>query len=98
MSLVGPTITQLVCLALKICEQSQKLGSIREPSLGCMYGKVICMKQLHFISWNRRKENSTVSCGSSPIKIHYVDYPKRFICRINDQNLMSFQAAIAIFY
>ena len=30
------------------------------------------------------RKNSTVAFGSSPIRIHYVDYPKRFINRIND--------------
>ena len=39
-------------------------------------------EKLHFISRNWRKENSSVACGSSLIKIHYFDYPKRFINRI----------------
>ena len=42
------------------------------------------MKKANFISWNWRKGNSTVACGSSSIKIHNFDYPKRFINRINE--------------
>ena len=38
-------------------------------------------EEVHFISRNWR--NSNVSCGSSPIKVHLFDYPKRFINRIN---------------
>ena len=49
-----------------------------------MKGVVLCMKKLHFISLNWRKENSTVASGSSPILIYYFDYPKRFINRINE--------------
>ena len=30
------------------------------------------------------RKNSTVASGSSPIKIHYFDYPKCFINRINE--------------
>ena len=37
----------------------------------------LCMKKLHFISLNWRKENSIVACGFSPIEIHYSDYLKR---------------------
>ena len=37
---------------------------------------VLCMKKLHFISWNLCKENGNVECRPSPIKIHYADYPK----------------------
>ena len=48
-----------------------------------MLGVVPCMKKLHFISQNLRKENSTVACGFSPIKTHYFDYLKHFINRIN---------------
>ena len=29
------------------------------------------------------RKNSTVACGFIPVKIHYFDYPKRFINRIN---------------
>ena len=42
------------------------------------------MKKLHFVSRNWRRENNTVACESSPIKIHYFDYPRRFINRINE--------------
>ena len=48
-------------------------------------GVVLCMKKLHFISRNWRKENSTVACGFSPIKIQYSVYPKR----INEVNVFS---------
>ena len=47
-------------------------------------GVVLCIKKLHFISQNWRKhKNSTVSCGSSPIKIYYFGYLKHFI---NNEN------------
>ena len=46
---------------------------------------VPCIKKIHFIGRNWRKEKkSTVACVSSPIKIHYFDYPKHFINRINE--------------
>ena len=32
------------------------------------------------------RKNSTVASGSSPIKIHYFEYPKRFLNRINVHN------------
>ena len=48
------------------------------------------MKKLNFISWNWRKENSTVACGSSPIKIHHFDHTKRFINIINTVYLLPF--------
>ena len=42
------------------------------------------MKKLHFINRNwRGRKSSTVASGPSPINIHYFDYPKRFINRIN---------------
>ena len=44
----------------------------------------VCIKKLHFISRNWHKENSTVASVSSPIQIHYFDYPKPFINRINE--------------
>ena len=36
--------------------QSGNFGPIRESRLGCMQGVVPCMKKLHFISLNWRKE------------------------------------------
>ena len=42
------------------------------------------LKKLHFISQNWRKEKSDEGSGSSPIKIHYFDNPKRFIDRIDE--------------
>ena len=57
--------------------ESENSGSIQESSLGCMLDIVLCIKKLHLISWNWRKEKSTAACGFSPIKIHYSDYPKR---------------------
>ena len=47
-------------------------------------------EKLHFVSRNWRRENRTVACGSSPIKIHYCDYQKRFIKRINNVYDFSF--------
>ena len=70
--------------ALISLAQSENFGSIRESSLGCMSGVELCMKKLHFISRNRSQENRTVASGSSPIKVHYFDYLKRFINVINE--------------
>ena len=42
------------------------------------------MKTLCFISRNWRKKSKTVAFGFSPITIHYSEYPKRFINRINE--------------
>ena len=47
------------------------------------------MKRLHFIIRNWHKEKSTVACGFSPIKIHYFDYLKRFMKRINESCVLS---------
>ena len=41
---------------------------------------VLCTKKFHFVSRNWRKE----ACGFSPIKIHFSDYPKSLISRINE--------------
>ena len=38
---------------------------------------------------NLRKENSTVTCGFSPTKIHFSDYLKRLISRINEVYVFS---------
>ena len=36
-----------------------------------MYGLVLCMKKLHFVSRNWLKEISSVACGLSSINKHY---------------------------
>ena len=53
----------LIYISLKICYvgHSENFGSIRESCLECMQGVVLCMKRLHFISWNWCKEKSTVA-------------------------------------
>ena len=53
-------------------------------------GRSTMHEKFHFVSRNWRKENRTVACGSSPIKIHYCDYQKRFINRINEVYDFSF--------
>ena len=50
-----------------------------------------------FISRNRSRK-IVLSMGFSPFKIHYSDYPKRFINRINEVYVLFFNIAIAIFY
>ena len=76
--------------SMTVPHQSGKSGRIRESNkalgvriLGALR-VVLCTKKLYFISWNWRKENSTVASGSSSIKIHYFVYFKRFINRINE--------------
>ena len=71
-------------LSLLYFLQSENLDPVRESSLGCIQGIVLCIKNLHFISGNWRKEICTVACGFSPIKVHYSDHPKRFTNRINE--------------
>ena len=58
----------------------------------------VCMKTLHFISRNWRKENSTVAYWFRTIKIPYFDYLKRFNNRINEVYDFSKNIATAIFY
>ena len=41
------------------------------------------MKSCILLAGTDVKKNSTVACGSSPIKTRYFDYPKHFINRIN---------------
>ena len=53
-----------------------------------------------FYSSRNWRKNSTVQCGSGPIKIHYFGYLKRFMNKINKVYDFSikYRYAIAIFY
>ena len=46
-----------------------------------MYEKQLCSILL---AGTGVRKNSSVACGSSPVKIYYFDCPKRFINRINE--------------
>ena len=45
---------------------------------------------LYLLAATGIRKNSTVACGLSPIKIHYFDYLKRLINRINNKAYVSF--------
>ena len=69
--------------------QSEKSGTIRESNqaLGVRkahYAEYYERKKLHFVSRNWCKKISSVACGFSPINIHFSDYQKSLISRINE--------------
>ena len=71
--------------------QSGRSGTIRESNHALGVRKARNAKyyvRKNFISFARagvsKKKNSTESSGSSHSKIHYSDYPKRFINNINE--------------
>ena len=61
---------------IDLSHQSENHGIIREFSLGCMKGVVLCMKKLHFIccilfAGTGVRKISTVACGFRPFRIHH---------------------------
>ena len=69
--------------------QSGKSGTIRESNQAsgvrnAHYALYYVQKKLHFGSQNWHKENSSLVCGCSPIKIHFSDCLKNLISRFND--------------
>ena len=50
-----------------LVKQSENLSPIRESSLGCMKGVVLCKKKLYFVGTGVGKISS-VSCGLRSIK------------------------------
>ena len=45
---------------------------------------LLYMKSCILLAGTGVRKNITLACGFSLIKIHYSDYPKRFINRINE--------------
>ena len=54
-----------------------------------MLGVVLCMKSSILLAVTGVRKNSNVACEFSHIIIHYFDYLKRFINRINEVYVFS---------
>ena len=65
---------------------------IRSITRSTMYQKA------PFVSRTGVRSISYVACGFSPIKIHFSDYMKSLISRINETYVFSIKYCIAIFY
>ena len=63
--------------------QLGKYGTIRESNQASVYIKNI-RKSSIFLAGIGVRNISSVACGFSPNKIHYSDYPKSLISRINE--------------
>ena len=85
--------TRLHC---KGYQQSGKSGTIRESNLvsGVRKGSIVLAR-------TGIRKFSSVACGFSPIKVHFSDYRKSLLSRINEVYVffyIKYRYAIAIFY
>ena len=76
-------------LVISLADQSGKFGTIRESNQAsgvckAHYAWYYVQKSSILLARTGVRKISSVTCGISPIKMHFSDYPKSLISRINE--------------